>query len=99
MTTTSFEDWLDANLDGTDYDDVWNLYHSVAEESPMGTFRTTKNGVQGKYFVTNECGEGTLMLASDKARDAFLRKIEDDYCQDMDIEGYYAFHKAMEKDD
>jgi hypothetical protein len=39
------------------------------------------------------------MLASDKARDAFLRKIEDDYCEEMDIEGFHAFHKAMEKDD
>lgn len=105
MTTTSFDDWLLANLDKSDYDDVWNLYHSISEcteetsDSEMGIFKTSFNRQQGKYFVTNSCGEGTLMLASDKARATFLKVIENSCCDEMDIEGWYAFHKAMEKDD
>ena len=101
MTTTNFDDWLDANLDSADYDDVWNLYHSVcecSEETPISEYGIY-NMQQGKYFVTSSCGEGTLMLASDKARNAFLKKIEDTYCEDMGIEGWYGFNKAMEKDD
>lgn len=105
MTTTNFDDWLDANLDDADYDDVWNLYHSVcecSEETPnseYGIYKTVYNMQQAKYFVTNTCGEGTLMLASDKARDAFLKKVEGTYCEEMDIESWYGFNKAIEKDD
>ena len=37
--------------------------------------------------------------ASDAAKETFLKMIEDKYCEDMGIEGYYAFHHAMDKDD
>lgn len=39
------------------------------------------------------------MLASEAARQTFLSIIEDKYCEGMDIEGYYAYHHAMEKGD
>lgn len=97
-TITDFEQWLDENVDGNDYIDVYSVYCTVNEGMGQGGYEIKKNQSNGRLFVTGP-GENTLMIASDKAKEAFLKMIEDRYCEDMDIEGYYAFHHAMEKDD
>ena len=66
----------------------WLLEIDVKEET---------NGT--KYFLKSVECDDTLMLASEKARQTFLSIIETEYCEGMDIEGYYAYHHAMEKDD
>lgn len=98
MAITDFDLWLD-NVDLSDFNDVYALYHSVSGIENWGTFRAERGrGAQQLLVYSHDCSE-PLLLASDKARDAFLKKVEDDYCEDMDIEGYYGFHHAMEKDD
>lgn len=42
--------------------------------------------------------EEPLML-TEKSRSYFLDVLEKRYCGEMDIEGWYAFHRAMEKND
>lgn len=98
MAITDFDLWLD-NVDLTDFNDVYSLYHSVSGIEDWGAFRTERGrGPQQLLVHSSDCDEA-LLLASDKARDAFLKKVEDDYCEDMDIESFYGFHHAMEKDD
>lgn len=98
MAITDFDLWLDNN-DLSDFNDVYALYHSVAGIEDWGSFKAVRGrGAQQLIVHSRECDE-PLMLASDKARDAFLKKIVDTYCEGMDIEGYYGFHHAMEKDD
>lgn len=98
MAITDFDLWLD-NVDLSDFNDVYSLYHSVSGIEDWGSFRTERGrGSQNLLVHSYDCDE-SLLLASDKARDAFLKKIEDKYCEGMDIESYYGYHHAMEKDD
>ena len=97
-TVTDFDTWLEENVDGTDYNDVYSIYQAVNDVTNMGGFEVKKNP-QGRIFVSNGFSDETLMIASDAAKETFLKMIEDKYCEDMGIEGYYAFHHAMEKDD
>ena len=95
-TTMDFDDWLECT-DLSDYNDVYSLYRSVADLMTYGGYNTVQ-APNGAYILTADDVEDSLCLATDKARDAFLKTIEYRYCDDMDIEGYYAFHREMEKD-
>ena len=97
-TVTDIDTWLEENVDGTDYNDVYSIYQAVNDVTDMCGFEVKKNP-QGRIFVSNGFSDETLMIASDAAKETFLKMIEDKYCEDMGIEGYYAFHHAMEKDD
>lgn len=98
MAITDFDLWLNS-VDLSDYNDVYALYHSVSGIEDWGAFRTERGrGAQQLLVHSYDCEE-PLLLASDKARDAFLKKVEIDYCESMDIESYYGFHYAMEKND
>lgn len=97
MTTTNFDDWLDTT-DLSDFNDVYSLYQSVAGVEEFGAY-TTISIQEDKFLVEAIDSNEKLLLASDKARNAFLKHIEQNYCEGMDIEGYYGYHHAMEKDD
>lgn len=96
-STTDFQEWLDGT-DLSDYNDVYSLYYSVYNVESFGSYTTVKTANNG-YVVTSCDIDMSLFLATEKAREAFLKKVEDDYCKGMGIEGYYAFYHAMEKDD
>lgn len=99
MTTTNFDEWLDNN-ELSDYNDVYSLYQSVLNVEEWAGFKTIRGKSEGQYIVSSiECSDINLFLASEKARDSFLSTIEKKYCEDMDIESYYGYHRAMEKDD
>lgn len=99
-TITDFDAWLSC-IDLSDFNDVYSLYHTVADLNDWSSFeisikKTTKGPM---YFLkSNECDD-ILMFASEKARKAFLYKIERAYCGDMGNEEYYAYHHSMERDD
>ena len=95
-TTTNFDEWI-AQIDLDDYEEIDSLYRSVNEVTSYGLFSTQRTKNEG-YIVKSKWGENSLLLASEKARASFLRKIENEYC-DGNEEGWYAFKKAMEKDD
>lgn len=98
MATTDFQTWIEEiDLSELDYEEIDSLYRSVNEISDFGLFETesTKNG---QYIVSCSTIDDKLILASERARTAFLTHIEKEYC-DGNEEGWYAFHRAMEKDD
>jgi len=99
MATTEFESWLSCHIVPTDYLDVYNCYLAIHDKHSNYRFETKYNPSQDKLFVTPNGTSDTLMIASEKARKTILRMIEEKYCGGMDIEGYYAYHHAMEKDD
>ena len=99
-TITDFDAWIGC-IDLSDYNDVYSLYCTVQDLSNWGSFTVKqKEDTSGnKYFLSSpECYD-TLMLASESARTAFLRKLVSDYCGGLDMESYYSFRHAMEKDD
>ena len=99
MATTDFEAWLFCHVLPSDYIDVYNCYTAIQDKSGNGSYDVQYNFDQGKLFVTPVGTNDTLMIATEKARQTILNMIENRYCNGMDIEGYYAFHQAMEKDD
>ena len=98
-TITDFDAWLGC-IDLSDYNDVYSLYRTVQDLSDWGPFTIKYNeSASGhKCFLSSPECDDTLMLASELARTAFLRKLVSDYCGGLDMESYYSFRHAMEKD-
>ncbi len=95
-----FKDWL-GGIDLKNYDDVHSLYMSIQQIDAYGGFSTTvrdtKNGEQ--FCIKCDWCEQPLILQSEKARQYMLKHIEQNHCGDMDMNSWYAYHKAMEKED
>ncbi len=99
MATTDFEAWLFSHVEGTDYNDVYDCYLAIQDKTSNGRYEVKNNFDQGKLFITPRGTDDTLMVASEEARQTLLDMIENWCCDGMDIEGYYAYHHAIEKDD
>lgn len=99
MATTNFKDWLFCHVVPSDYNDVYDCYMAIHDKQGNFRFDVKNNLEQGKLFITPVGTSDTLMIASEKARETILNMIEIGYCGGMDIEGYWSYHHAMEKDD
>jgi hypothetical protein len=97
-TITDFEAWLEqADPDG--HEEVYALYQAVSAGEDYGFYECKASDDGTKWFLKGGHVEDTLMLASEKARSAFLLLIESKYTDgDMDIESWYDYMRAMAKD-
>ncbi|MFJ1429344.1 hypothetical protein ACILE2_00885 [Capnocytophaga canimorsus] len=97
--TTNFESWLDNFVD--DHHDVYCIYRSVYDIDEYGPCKTqektTKKGNK-QYFVSYSNGE-ILLLATEKAYKCFLKHLSNKYSKGDNIEDWYDFKCAVEKDD
>lgn len=99
MTTKDFSAWLIC-MDLSDYEDIYSLYRSVEECETYGSFDTQiAKGSNNGWIVKATHIDESLYLASEKAKNTFLSMIENRYFNGMDVEGWYAYMRAMEKDD
>lgn len=99
MTTKDFSEWL-VCMDLSDYEDIYSLYRSVEECETYGSFDTQiAKGSNNGWIVKATYIDESLHLASEKAKNTFLSMIEKRYFKGMDAEGWYAYNKAMQKDD
>ncbi len=98
MSTTDFESWLDAaDPDGTE--EVYALYDGVLNEEGDGLYSVTRRGDQVIVGVGHV--DDKLVLASPKAKSAFLRCVRDRYMnstndEDWDAESWYGFQRNMD---
>ncbi len=90
---TKWISWLD--LDG--YEEIYALYQSVYYIEDYGLFNTYEKN--GKIYVKSYVQEEILELKNAEQQKAMLKIIEEDYMDGMNSEGFYGFHRAMEKDD
>jgi hypothetical protein len=99
-TMTDFKEWISA-ADLEDHNDVYCLYNAVEKLEEWGGFKCTKKETSkgNLYFVKCSYLDDILMLLSDKARDFFMDHLERTYAGEMNIEGWYYFKQAMEKND
>lgn len=98
ITISNFDEWLD-QVELEDYDDIDSLYRTVDSLTNYGQFSiTVANGVDNGWILTAEYGDAALHIQSEKARSTFLSIIETRYCEGMSEEGWYDFHRSMEKD-
>ena len=99
MTTKDFSEWL-VCMDLSDYEDIYSLYRSIEECDTYGSFETQiAKGSNNGWIVKATYIDESLHLASEKAKNTFLSMIEKRYFNSMDVEGWYAYNKAMQKDD
>lgn len=96
---TDFDAWLDSTE--YNFEEIYSLYQSVSKTEDWSLFSTTEkqtsNGVQ--FFVKSDCCEDLLLLASEKARIAFLKHLEAKYCGELDMESWYGYNYANSKND
>ncbi|HBS86442.1 MAG: hypothetical protein A2W91_19700 [Bacteroidetes bacterium GWF2_38_335] len=100
-TTSNFKEWVDF-VELENYEEIYCIYRSVSDIDEWGAFKCTekKTSKGSMYFLKCDYCDDTLMLASEKAREYFLKYIESTYVKsDMDIEGWYYFNREMEKND
>lgn len=92
-------DWI-SYQDLESYEDVYCLYRSIAEIDEYGLFSAYRKG--DSVFVKSDLmhdEEEELELTNQSQIDEILKIIEEEYMDGMHPEGYYAFYRAMEKDD
>ncbi len=98
-STLDFEQWL-GWIDHEGNDLYW-LHNAVYYLEDTGTFNCWQDEkIEGRYHVTAPHLTEELVLATEKARQAFLRYVEVEYAgEDFDVESQYSFNMAMEKND
>lgn len=98
MSITNFEEWTFA-LDLENYEEIDSLFQSVKQVSDYGMYRTVEGKKPGTYIVTASFMDDSLFLASEKARSAYLRYIEEKYCDGEPEDVWYAVKYANSKED
>ncbi len=99
MATTDFETWIN-ELDLSYYDDIDSLYQTVYNCEDYGCYSIAlAKGSTDRWIVSSDDCEESLLLASDKARRAFLNYIEAHFCDGLDEHAWYEFMRESEKDD
>lgn len=98
-TITDFEAFLD-QAEPDDHEEVYALYKAVEDCCDM-TFYECERAPNGQWIVSSPVASDKLRLASQDAKDAFLRLVHERYVNDegQDIEGWYGYQRAMAKDD
>lgn len=95
-TITDFDTWLEeAAPEG--YEEIYALYKCVEGEEDFGAWECGKNN--NMLFIKTSHTSNTLMLASPKAKQAFLTTITSRYVGEdgMSMEGWYEFRRSMAK--
>ena len=98
-TITDFRDWLD-QIDLSNYNTIYELYQAVETKESYGSFDIKPAlGSDERWILKSYNTDDILLIGSEAARQTFLKIIDANYTDGMGIEGYYAYHHAMEKDD
>lgn len=95
---TDFKGWI-SEVDLESYDEIDSLYQTVASLSDCGYFQiAVANGKNNGWIVSCNHALDNLHIASEEARQYFLKYLTDTYCEGMDEATWYGFNKAMEKE-
>ena len=97
-TTTSFDEFLDA-VGPENAEERLSLYECTQGEASTGLYSSTMNA-DGRLFIKAAHGEGlTLLLASEAAVKAFVRRLEQGLSEEgASFDSDAAFERAMSKD-
>ena len=79
------------------YHEVYDLYQAAKGDDDQCTFTVTKANHSNDDLIIYNYGDMALRLTS-KAASYFPDWIEKELMGDMDAEGYWSMHYAMERD-
>ena|ERR1700740_1708305 len=95
MAITDFTQWLDAaDVSDLTTQEMYHLYHSIAEKTEYAPWHVSIAGE--KLFIKADYFEESLMIASEKARDAFLELLRNKFFGGWDVESWYGYNSALE---
>jgi hypothetical protein len=90
-STSNFDAWLEQN-DVEGHEEIYALHQALEGRKTFGNFEVTRDGE--KTFIKGPAS--ILVLATNKARVAFLKTVEqlkgDD---DLDMDSWYSFKRSM----
>jgi len=89
-------EWLN-NADLENYEEIYSLYRTVKDKQNYGLFEIIKRS--DKIILKANNLDETIEFNNDDELRKFGDLIVEEYMDDMDAEGWYAFKKEMEKDD
>ena len=96
--TTDFQKFLNGvELEG--HQEVSALHTAVENCSPFGIYNVKPATGFNRWIVSAPHSDEELLLASSKARKAFLSCLTQSYCGDLDMESWSSFAHSMAKDD
>jgi hypothetical protein len=78
--------------------EIGSLHTAVETGSPFGIWNV-QPAANGKPIVSADHSDLGLLLASDRAKDAFLRDLTQTYCGGLDMESWCSYMHAVGKDD
>lgn len=99
-TSTDLDLWLDTAAP-EEYEELYDLYQSVANRQSGGYFEATTEGEKTFISQIRPIDESiTLVLENEEARMVFLAKV-DARREDtsLSFEGWYQHYRAMQKND
>jgi len=88
--------WLDA-VELENYEEIYCLYRIAFDKGDMGLFKVEEEN--GKFILSASHVDEKLEFENEKELHDFANFIEEEYMEDMGAEGWYGYHRAMEKDD
>lgn len=93
MTTTDFDEWLDASGPANN-EEAFQLHHALEGREDYGIYSVSTKGEQ-TFLQVND--GNTLLLAPEKAHVAFTKRITE-FLPDPDLgwEGSEGYQRAME---
>ena len=89
-------DWLNA-VDLENYEEIYSLYLSALNNEDYGLFSITNE--LDKIIIKAHHMDETLEFENLEKLREFADFVEEEYMDEMGADGWYAFHRAMEKDD
>lgn len=98
-TITEFEEWLE-QADPDDHEEVYALFRALTDTETFGPYECILGPSKTMWFVKAAGADDTLLLASEKARTAFISLVEQRFGDgELDMESWYHFHRNLSKDD
>ena len=95
MANTDFDLFLEQI---EDLEDAFCLDQTIRTGMNYGSYYYDSN--DERVFISSDCWDDTLMLASDKARDYFLKILEEKWSEEgIPLDIYYEMKRQMAKND
>ncbi|MCK1794288.1 hypothetical protein [Pseudomonas violetae] len=99
-TLTDFDEWLDGAVPSDMVEDVYALYEAVDGETEFAQYKAVR-AANGQLLVSYGEGSDWLRLATNDAKEGFLRRIGGRYVAEggMSVGAWYIMHQSMASDD
>ena len=96
--TFDFQQFLNG-IEPEDSQEVYALYTAVEKGLSFGIYNVKPATGSDRWIVSAPHSDEGLLLASSKAKKAFLSWLTRTYCGDLDMESWSSLEYSMAKDD